>query len=466
MKIERRTYNIAYLILSGIIILFSLFFLYKNGYKLFDIFVALIALALFLLILHEAIRKLIIYWSSPPVTNPLLLKQKPRSSIKAWAKIAGFVLVFHLLNLIVAYAVARLTGRLNTGFFDSLYSIWSKCGIDSPSYLGIAENWYVTEGDPMYHIVFFPFYPIVIKLFSFVFKDYFVSALIVSIASSIGMAITGYELVRREYSNKTAKYFVIATFLLMGSFFYTAAMTESLFMFLCLLCLYFTKKRNFAAAGIFGALAAFTRSPGLLLMVPVGIEYVKMLIEKVKYKAGYSYAKLIVSALFVLFISSGLLVYLYINYKVWGNPLQFSIFQREHWGQKMGYFVRTIAMISGNFCGKVAELNSSSAIWDYKTAFALWLPELIAIFGGLGAIAYVRRKINAKYLCYFLVYFMFTIGATWLLSAPRYLMASAVLPLGLALILSTKKHKTVVIGVMAVLNIAYLILFAWSSPIY
>ena len=38
--------------------------------------------------------------------------------------------------------------------------------------------------------------------------------------------------------------------------------------------------------------------------------------------------------------------------------------------------------------------------------------------------------------------------------------------LGLALILSTKKHKTVVIGVMAVLNIAYLILFAWSSPIY
>ena len=390
-------YKLPYLILCGVISLFALFYLYKQEFKPLEIVVGLVSLVLFLVILWEAIIKLVQYWFSPlPKIEFAIEAVKKRNVLKTWALIACGVIAFHIFIYIVGYAVARISGRLDTGFFESMYKIWCKCGIDAPSYLGIAENWYVTSGDPMYHIVFFPFYPIVIKAFSFIFRDYFVSAIAVSIFSSIGMAITGYELVRLEFSEKTAKYFVVASFLLFGSFFYGAAMTESLFVFLCLLCLYFTKKRNFVCAGIFGALAGFTRSPGILLMVPVGIEYIRVLVEKIKFKPADSkitdkqVINFIADGFAVLFISMGLIAYLLVNYSVWGNAFQFSIFQKEHWGQQMGFFFRTVSMIAGQFYDRAIELNADSTLWDIKRAFALWLPQLVLIFGSLGVINSVK----------------------------------------------------------------------------
>ena len=70
------------------------------------------------------------------------------------------MLITRLFLFALAYALRATGGVYEGGIWDTLQACWLKS--DSPSYLGIAENWYVTEGDPRFHIVFFPFYPICI----------------------------------------------------------------------------------------------------------------------------------------------------------------------------------------------------------------------------------------------------------------------------------------------------------------
>lgn len=60
---------------------------------------------------------------------------------------------------------------------------------DSPHYIDIAKNGYVNEGEQRLLIVFFPLYPLLIRLTTFSFDYINLSALIVSNVSSIFAAI-------------------------------------------------------------------------------------------------------------------------------------------------------------------------------------------------------------------------------------------------------------------------------------
>ena len=55
-------------------------------------------------------------------------------------------------------------------------------------------------------------------------------------------------------------------------------------------------------------------------------------------------------------------------------------------------------------------------------ALGLWIPNLLAQFSALGLMAVGAKKQRPSYVAYFLIYFAVSMGTTWLLSAPRYLM--------------------------------------------
>lgn len=69
--------------------------------------------------------------------------------------------------------------------------------------------------------------------------------------------------------------------------------------------------------------------------------------------------------------------------------------------------------------------------------WGLWIPNILYLFGALGLVAAAQNKLRASNVAYFLVYYAICMGATWLLSAPRYL--TAAYPLALALGALTKK---------------------------
>ena len=114
-----------------------------------------------------------------------------RSRRHPWGEIVLFVLMTRIAALLIGYLLYRYGRAYPGGMWNTLASVWEHS--DSPSYLGIAERWYVTEGDPRFHIVFFPFYPCAIWLFNLIFNNSLISAMVVSAAASAVGAVFVYE---------------------------------------------------------------------------------------------------------------------------------------------------------------------------------------------------------------------------------------------------------------------------------
>jgi hypothetical protein len=112
----------------------------------------------------------------------------------------------------------------------------------------------------------------------------------------------------------------------------------------------------------------------------------------------------------VLLIPVGAVLYLAVNYAVFGDPFQFLIFQREHWNQEFSFFF-----------DNMRTLASNALYFDTQTASARFIPELIfvVLFVGLMIFGAVRR-FRLSMFAYLGAYFLLTVSASWLLSFERY----------------------------------------------
>ena len=96
----------------------------------------------------------------------------------------------------------------------------------------------------------------------------------------------------------------------------------------------------------------------------------------------------------------------------------------------------------------------------------LWLPNLICSFSALAVMAVSIRKLRPSYGAYFIVYFAVAIGATWLLSAPRYLAACFPLGIAAAALADTKRKDAAATLLSFGLLCAYLAMYVNGWPVY
>lgn len=397
------------------------------------------------------------------LTNPateVTWKSKERDRRQAWLYIIGWILASRILLMLIGYSFLIIQNGYSGGLLSKMAETWHISGIDASSYLGIAENGYVTEGDARFHIVFFPFFPNLIRVVQAFVGNYLVSGFIVSNITSIVAALVAYELAALDMHRKNAMRVVKYIFIFPAAFFFFIPMTEALFLALSLMCLYFVRKKEWLIGCLCGALAAYTRSPGVLLIVPVAIEFGRDLMGNYKLLSKKVFIHRIISAVcFLAIISTGLLAYLFINYHVTGNAFQFSIYQREHWSQRFYLFFDTVRYQMEYAVGTFKSGDSRSFL-------GLWLPNLIAIFSALIIMFMGAKKIRPSYTAYFIVYFAFVVGATWLLSAPRYLLVA--FPLAFAAVaLTEEKSKDAILTVVSVAgSLLYLAMFVAGYPVY
>lgn len=101
-----------------------------------------------------------------------LIRKIPQS-----VKLAIFVVILaKILVLAIGYFVTYLNGPVPPlTIFMNMFNHW-----DAPHYEAIAKNWYANTGDAANFIVFFPLYPILIRLLTIDFNYSSLSALIVS----------------------------------------------------------------------------------------------------------------------------------------------------------------------------------------------------------------------------------------------------------------------------------------------
>jgi len=214
------------------------------------------------------------------------------------------------------------------------------------------------------------------------------------------------------------------------AFFLGAGFSESLFLFLTAAALYYTRKDRFWLAALFAMAAAFTRMIGVLVAIPIVLEACEQsgmfdaLREKRWKNVLHPFLK---RALWALLVPLGTFAYLLVNKAVTGDWFTFLAYQRDHWYQQFGLFF----INAGTIFGQLANGNEAA------NAF-LWVPELLCIVLTLALMVRTFRTQRLSYAFFALAYFLVAVAPTWLLSAPRYLMA--MVPLYFMLQEITKKR--------------------------
>ena len=284
----------------------------------------------------------------------------------------------------------------------SLLDIWNKW--DSPSYLDIAENGYRGFGDEMWvRIVFFPFYPFIIRIFALVLKSYKLSALVVANLAYAIACFYLYSLVLKKYDDETAIRSVFYMSIFPTAYFFHAGYAESLFLALTIASFYYAGENRWLLTGVFGMLASATRITGVFLFPALLIEYLSQNEYRIKgIKLNFLY-------LFLILI--GLVAYLIINYITFGDPFAFLDAQREYWQ-------KTLSPPWKGLMGAWNYIRWKDADPAYRLMIG-WAELLFAIFGLLCTIwAFIRLR--ASYGVYMLLTWTAATSTSFMLSVPRY----------------------------------------------
>ena len=364
------------------------------------------------------------------------------------------ILLVHAARFLIAFLWESMAMEFEGDLIDSM---WYWKGSDSRHYLDIAEHWYFDydHSGTVWRLVFLPFYSILIRGAAVLTKDYLASGILVSVLCSSAAGSVLYRLARLDYDRETAlravKYYAI----LPAALFYTAALSEGTFMLLSLLCIYQVRKKNWLAACIAGGLAAFTRSVGIILLVPVCFEW----LTEVICGGRETRRKTLLYGFSLLLIPLGFGAYLLINYIETGDWLRFTVYQRENWDQHLGWFFASVRYQLTYLLDWFTEGRTEDGI-------GLWAASLLSQFFTLGVMVLTARRQRPSYIAYFLIYFMVTMGASWLLSAPRYLLVLFPLLFGIADLTRKKWADNALSAGCLVLGQIYLYAFLNQFDVY
>jgi Mannosyltransferase (PIG-V) len=138
---------------------------------------------------------------------------------------------------------------------------------DSVWYLAIANDGY-PEGD-VRRAAFFPLYPLLVRAVDTVTGAPVLAGALVSLACFAAALVLLHRLTALELGPAAAGPAVWALALFPGAFAFSAVLSEALYLALSVGCLYAARTGRWAWAGAAGALAAATRSAGILLVVPL-----------------------------------------------------------------------------------------------------------------------------------------------------------------------------------------------------
>jgi hypothetical protein len=370
---------------------------------------------------------------------------------RRWITLVLAFLASRVVIYIFAYVVCRANG-MEGGFFDTLDSIWNRS--DAPHYLGIAQHGYQTVGDSRFHIVFFPLFPILVRAVAAALGSYFMAGMLVSNLCLLGVCFFLYRLAVMDGLCDAAAFRAVVFLLVFpASFFLSAPFSESLFLLVSLLVLYYSRQGRFVLAGLFGFLAATTRILGLLLAVPLFLEMISGGLKNGV--RDLNWRRFLKRIWPVFLVPLGTAFYLLINKLVTGDWLTFLIYQREHWYQQFGSFWNTVYYLTQ---------NSLSA--DYNLAYVLSLPQLVGIFAALILMVVGARRLRGSYNAYSLAYFFAALAPTWLLSGPRYIMAMLPIYFTCALLTGKRWVFFAMVSVFLLVQAGLCAAFVSGLPVY
>lgn len=292
---------------------------------------------------------------------------------------------------------------------------------DGKNYLAIAEYGYEVNKQLA---VFFPLYPLLIRVFSFnlTFNPILVG-LLISAVSTLVAVIVLYKLIQIEYSEKIATRSIALLLLFPTSFYLFAYYTEGIFLLFSVLFFWFIKKNNLFLASVFVFFATATRLVGLALIPPLIFEAYK--IHKKENKIAWS----------VLISPLGFAFYAIFNYLKFGNPLLMITAQTSF------RFGRAIDILSPFhiFKGAVVKIISGPLpSYDSPFVYPVIILEFLFAVYSLVILYFSFRKLPKSYFLYILFLIVLIFYSSALSSIGRYILVIFPIYVLLALTLPRK----------------------------
>lgn len=338
----------------------------------------------------------------------MTIKQKDNST-KIFAVIFGVGVLSRILLLLIGMLILKI---LHTD--KNLFEFMSQAG-DVPHYISIAQNGYAAAGEDANKIVFYPLFPWLMRILHIVFRNYAVSGFVISYASFGAASAYLYKLMRLDYDSEKTADALLLMFIAPFGMFFISVHTESLFLMLSIMTLYYSRKENLIAAGICGFFAALTKTQGMLLVVPVVYELILCSVRDKKFKK---------EGLFALLIPAGFLIYLCINKAVQGDFFAYV----EH--QAAAPWYNTAKWVSDSIA-----TSYNVGIDNYSLSLIIYFPQIILFFFSVALIfAGLYKRVRTSYLAFMGVYVLVTYLHGWMISGARYITSCAVIYIVMAAI--------------------------------
>jgi len=311
----------------------------------------------------------------------------------------GPVLLLALLCRFVLLLLSAFAHVVNTGeglgSYHQLLEIWNRW--DAPHYLFIAEHGYVSQGDEANFIVFLPFYPILTRLAAMIVGDYLLGGMVVSFIASLAAAVLLYELALLDLDRATALRAIWFMSIFPTAYFFIAPYTEALCLALALAAFYAARTSRYAWAGLWGGLAVFTRGMAGALLPALLLEF------------PWQRLRPRPAALWLGFLPLAGLLYLGINYAVFGDPFAFKERLEEHWFKQLSWpwegLYNTFLAYTWRSPGEAMLV-----VWGELVSVA------IVLAAGLAALRWLRPS----YAIYVLASWLIMTSTAYILSTPRY----------------------------------------------
>ena len=235
-----------------------------------------------------------------------------------WQTVA-LVLGIKAMIFAFAWVSVRTLSDKEFGWFE----MWNRW--DAVHYRLLAQSGYSAMGEERFSIVFYPLYPWLVRIASFVVRDYFAAALVVSGIASVAAGLLLQKLTRLDESAATARQAVWFLLIFPTSYFLHIGYTESLFLALVIGSVLMARMRRWDLAGLIGACACLTRVNGLILVPVLAVEAL------LQYRAA---RRIDWRWLWMGVVPLGFAGYLALNYHVTGDAFTFSRIMEEHWYKK------------------------------------------------------------------------------------------------------------------------------------
>lgn len=349
---------------------------------------------------------------------------------------AGFIFwrlaLFFLGFLVLTLLPHQIEGRVFYSENFDFLSPWANW--DGGHFIGIAKNGYVKDSQ----YAFFPLYPILIRLISFLtLGNFLIAGLIVSNLFALLSLFIFYKLSRLDLNIRESQRAVIYCLFFPTAFFLGAVYAESLFLFLSLLAFYFARGGKYLISSIVASFACASNPLGIILVPALIFEYLT--------KQKFNFVNIRYDIFYFLIAPWGLLFYMTFLFLEKGDPFIFLTAQ-VNWQRELTFPWTTLFSFSG-------PLFNLDLLGSY--VYSQRILELYFVLFATAILVLSLRFIRKSYFIFGFLFLVSFFSTGSLVSSPRIILPLFPLFISLA-----------VLGRNFLFNFSYLFFSALLSTIF